>query len=145
MAEANKKSKKKEDKEKQVFIDLSPQEIVELIAKLSNQGLTPSEIGITLRDSYGVKNVKATVGKSIEKILGEKELLPDMPRDLLNLIRKSVVIQRHMKANKHDTTAKRGYLLTVSKIKRLTKYYAKKGKIKKDWKYTPEEAELLVK
>lgn len=142
---SNKKDKRKKGEKEKAIITLTPEEAVEVIVKLSNQGLTPSEIGITLRDSYGIKNVKELLGKGIEKVLEEKGLLPDMPRDLLNLIRKSVIINRHMKANKHDMTAKRGYLLTVSKIKRLTKYYAKKGKLKKGWKYTPEAAELLVK
>jgi ribosomal protein S15P/S13E len=127
------------------LVEHSPDEIIKTIIELSKSGMTAAEIGMVLRDSYGVPSVKKLTGKRIEQILGEKGLLPDMPRDLLNLIRKSVFLYRHMKANKHDATAKRGYILTVSKIRRLTNYYIKAGKLDKDWRYTPEAAELLVK
>ena len=85
------------------------------------------------------------MGKTIEEALAEKGLQSDMPRDLLNLIKRSVVLQKHMETNKKDMTAKRGYMLTVSKIRRLTKYYIRNGKLDKGWRYTPETAALLVK
>ena len=54
-------------------------------------------------------------------------------------------VQRHMQTNKKDQTAKRGYTLTVSKIRRLTDYYHRTGKLDKAWRYTAETAALLVK
>ena len=68
-----------------------------------------------------------------------------MPEDLLNLIRRSVILSNHLNKNKKDYSAKRGYELTVAKIRKLTKYYAKKNRIPKGWVYTPEQAALLVR
>jgi ribosomal protein S15P/S13E len=52
---------------------------------------------------------------------------------------------KHMDSNTKDNTAKRGYQLTVSKIRRLAKYYKRNRKLPEDWRYTPEKAKLLVK
>jgi len=127
------------------WVDYKPKEVEELVVTLCNQGHTPAEIGIILRDQYGVPRVKLVTGKTIEKILAEHKLSSDIPRDLLNLIKRSVNQEKHLKENKKDRTAKRGYQLTVSKIRRLTKYYIREGKLSTDWRYTPEAAALLVK
>ncbi|VVC00415.1 30S ribosomal protein S15 [uncultured archaeon] len=125
--------------------DMKQEELEGIVANLANQGMTPSEIGVALRDQHGVPSVKKLTGMNLEKILEKKGLQGDMPRDLLNLISRSVVLFRHMQANKKDMTAKRGYLLTVSKIRRLAKYYIREKRLAKDWRYTQEAAELLVK
>ncbi|MCR4368767.1 MAG: 30S ribosomal protein S15 [archaeon] len=127
------------------WVEYKPAEIEQVILDLANTGQTPSIIGMTLRDQYGIPSTKKLTGKTIEKILSEKGVEADFPRDLLNLISRSVTLKRHMDANKKDMTSKRGYILTVSKIRRLTKYYDSKGKIPKGWRYTPQQAELLVK
>ncbi|MFH1391500.1 MAG: 30S ribosomal protein S15 [Candidatus Diapherotrites archaeon] len=127
------------------WVEYKPAEIEQIIIELANTGLTASEIGITLRDQYGIPSVHKLSGKKIEQILEKNKLGSDIPRDMLNLIKKSVKLTKHMEKNKKDMTSKRGYQLTVSKIRRLTKYYVKKGKLAKDWRYTPEKAALLVK
>lgn len=125
--------------------EYKPKEIDAVIVNLANTGMTAAQIGMALRDQYGIPNFKNFSGKKMEQVLKEKELLPDVPRDLLNLIRKSVTLQKHMAENKNDMTSKRGYQLTVSKIRRLVKHYKKDGKLAQDWRYTPESAALLVK
>jgi len=158
MAESDKKEKKAEKKEskkakstkkgssqKPDWVEFKKSDIEEVIVNLANAGHTASEIGMILRDQYGVPKTKQITGRTIEEILGENKLLPDVPRDLLNLIKKSVVLQKHLEENHKDFTAKRGYILTVSKIRKLAAYYITKGKLPKDWRYTPEQAALLVK
>lgn len=127
------------------WVEYKPEEVEQIIIELTNAGQTPAEIGMTLRDQYGIPSVQKLTGNKIEKILEKHKLSSDMPRDLLNLIKRSVVLAKHIEENKKDETAKRGYILTVSKIRRLTDYYIKKGKIEKSWRYTPEKAALLVK
>ncbi|MCX6804269.1 MAG: 30S ribosomal protein S15, partial [Candidatus Diapherotrites archaeon] len=78
-------------------------------------------------------------------VLAENKLLGEMPEDLLNLIRRSVTLYNHMHKNSKDYTAKHGYELTVSKIRRLVKYYARKDRIPEGWTYSSEQAALLVK
>ena len=123
----------------------STEEIVETVVSLANAGHSPSKIGLILRDEHRVKNFSETTGKSVQQVLAENKLLGEMPEDLLNLIRRSVILYNHMQKNKKDFTAKHGYELTVSKIRRLTKYYAKKDKIPAGWAYSTEQAALLVK
>ncbi|MEK6958655.1 MAG: 30S ribosomal protein S15 [archaeon] len=124
---------------------ISSAEIEEIVVSLANAGHSPSAIGVILRDEHGVKEIVEASGKSVQMILKEHKLIGEMPEDLLNLIRRSVVLFRHMEKNKKDYSAKRGYELTVSKIRRLTKYYAEKKRIPTGWRYTPEQAALLVK
>src|SRR5436853_4582572 len=95
------------------WVNYKPEEIEDLIANLANQGMDPSQIGITLRDQYGVPNVKLLNNMRINQILEKKGLASDIPRDLLNLIRRSVSLQKHMNQNKKDYSAKRGSIITV--------------------------------
>jgi len=142
-----KMAKKKElKKEKKDTNSLSLEEIEENIVSLANAGHSPSKIGLILRDEFGVKNFyELSNGKTIQKVLLENKLLGDMPEDLLNLIRRSVILEKHLNKNKKDFSAKRGYEITVSKIRKLGKYYSKNGKLPLGWKYSAEQAALLVK
>lgn len=127
------------------WVEYKPKEIEELIIKLHHEGKTKSEIGAILRDQYGVPSVKAITGKKISQILEENGIKEDIPEDLMNLIRKSVKLLEHMEQHRKDFKSKRGYELTVSKIRRLVDYYKEKGVLPADWTYTPENAKLLVK
>lgn len=127
------------------WVELKPKEIEEKVAELAHKGNTAAEIGKILRDVYAVPSVKTATKKKIQKIIEDAGIKQDFPRDLLNLIRKSVNEKKHFTSNKHDKTAQRGYRLTVSKIRRLAKYYSKKRKIPEGWRYSEEEAELMVK
>src|SRR3989338_3448714 len=89
-------------------------DVEKLIVKFAKAGKSTSEIGLLLRDSYGIGSIKAATGKKVSKILKEKELTKEITEDLQNLIKKMVYIQRHLEKNKHDETAKRGFLLTNS-------------------------------
>jgi len=126
------------------WMKLKKGEIESIILKLAKNGYSTSTIGITLRDSYGVTDIKIITGKSISTILKEKELYPEVPEDVQNLIKRAVNIRKHLEKNKQDMVSKRGLQLTESKIRRLEKYYKKTGVLPKDWKYNPEKARLLV-
>jgi len=109
-------------------------DVEKLVVKYAKAGKSSSEIGLILRDSYGIGSVKALAGKKVLAILKEKDLTKEMPEDLRNLIKKMVYIQRHMEKNKHDQAAKRGLLLTNSKIRRLVKYYQRTERLPTEWK-----------
>ena len=139
------RSKKPASKAAPKWVELKPKEVVEAVVNLTNAGHSQSEIGSMMRDQYGVPDVKEVAGKTVGKILEENKLLGDIPEDLMNLIRKSVTLKNHLEKNKKDFTAKRGYQLTVSKIRRLVKYYKRKAKLPASWRYSEETAALLVK
>ncbi|MBD3259293.1 30S ribosomal protein S15 [Candidatus Woesearchaeota archaeon] len=135
---------KKPLEKKPTWVRHKPKEVEMLVVKLAKQGKPASQIGLELRDSYGIPEVKAIVKKKISKILEEKKLQKKLPEDLSALIKRSIAIRKHMQSNKHDKTAKRGLQLTDSKINRLAKYYKKTKKLPADWKYDPARAELLI-
>lgn len=122
----------------------SEKELEILIAKIAKEGKSASEIGLALRDTYGIPSIKALTGKTIKQILDEKKLLPDLPWDLHSLIKRAVIIRKHLEENHKDTTALRGLQLTESKIKRLAKYYKKSGVLPLTWKYDPKAVKLYV-
>jgi small subunit ribosomal protein S15 len=126
------------------WITMKPKEIEMLIAKYAKEGKSSSKIGIYLRDEHGIPSVKLITGKSVNAILKEKHVLPELPEDLMALMRKAVLIKKHQEENKKDMTAKRGLRLTESKINRLAKYYKKTGVLPQDWKYDPERIKLYV-
>lgn len=126
------------------WIRYKPNEIELLIAKMAKDGKTPSQIGLFLRDVYGIPNIKQVIGKSVTTILKEKNILSKIPEDLMALIKRSIALKKHLESNKHDMPAKRGLELTESKIRKLVKYYKKTKKLEKDWKYDPDKIRLLI-
>lgn len=119
-------------------------EVELLITKLAKEGKSSSKIGIILRDTYGIPSEKLITKKSITQLLKEKDLLPEIPEDLLALIRRSIAINKHLEANRKDETAKRGLILTESKIRLLIRYYKKTGKLPSEWKYDPKRAGMFT-
>jgi len=138
-------SKKPLKKTVPVWLTYKANEVELLIAKLAKEGKSSSEIGAILRDTYGVPDVMTLCKKTVSDILKEKNIAPELPDDLMALIRKSVAIRKHMDANRKDQTAKRGLMLTESLIKRLTKYYKRTGKVASGWKFDPEHAGFFTK
>lgn len=51
------------------WLKTTPEEVVEQIVKLARKGLTPSQIGVTLRDSHGIPQVRFVTGNKILRIL----------------------------------------------------------------------------
>jgi small subunit ribosomal protein S15 len=131
-------------KVKPSWVRYSAKEIEQLVIKLHKSGKSTSEIGIILRDTYGVPDVKTITKKKITKILEENKISFKLPEDLTNLIKKDIKLMTHLEVNKKDMPAKRGHQLTESKIRRLVKYYKRVGKLPKDWNYDVKKAKLLV-
>lgn len=127
-----------------VWVIHKPKEAEMLVIKLAKENNSTSEIGILLRDKYGIPSVKQLTGKSISKILTDKKIVPKLPEDLMNLIRRALAIREHLEENHKDMTAKRGLELTESKVRRLMIYYKDNNKLDKDWKYNPKDAKLYV-
>jgi len=120
-------------------------DVVQKVIEMHNEGYATSKIGLILRDKYSVKNVKKATGKTVTQILDTNNLTQELPEDLSDLLKRAVKLIKHMKDNKYDQTSKLGYLKTVSKIRRLARYYKRVGKLPKGWLYTAEKAAVLVK
>ncbi len=137
-------SKKPIEKKVQAWVRYKPKEVEMLIVKLAKDGKPASQIGLMLRDTYGIPSVQALLGKSITALLKEKEMQPEIPEDLMALIKKSITLEKHQVANKQDMTAKRGMQLATSKIMRLVKYYKRIERLPQDWKFDKGKVRLMI-
>ena len=124
------------------WITLSPKEIEELVVKYSKDGLTPSQIGLKLRDQHSIPLIKPITKKSLGKILEENDLQAEMPEDLDNIVKKAVGLQKHLKTNKGDNRNVRSLELIEAKVHRLSVYYKRIDRIPKTWKYKSVVAQL---
>lgn len=126
------------------WLTYKPVEVEKLITKLAKKDLNASQIGLVLRDSYGIPNVKLITGKRINDILKENGFKSELPEDLLALIRRLIKLNLHYDENKHDKSSRRGIMLTEAKIGRLTTYYIKTGVLPKGWKFEADKAKMYV-
>lgn len=124
------------------WISQDPSQIEELIVKYAKEGLSPSQIGIKLRDQHAIPLTKSVTKKSVTKILEENKVRPELPEDLDNIVKKAAGLQKHLKTNKGDKRNVRSLELIEAKVHRLSVYYKKIGAIPKNWKYKSVVAQL---
>jgi small subunit ribosomal protein S13e len=121
-----------------------PEQVKEEMFKYAKKGLTPSQIGVVLRDSQGIPSVRGVTGSKILRILKVAGLAPELPEDLYHLIKKAVNIRRHLEKNRKDTDSKFRLILVESRIHRLARYYKVKKALPPVWKYESATASALV-
>ncbi|ABL77921.1 30S ribosomal protein S15 [Thermofilum pendens] len=126
------------------WVKMRPEEVEELVVSLYRKGYPPSMIGVILRDQYGIPMVKAVTGKSVLQILRERGLAPEIPEDLMNLMKRAIRVRKHLEEHPKDYHSKRGLQLIESKIHRLVKYYKREGILPPDWKYEPSKIALYT-
>jgi len=119
-------------------------DIEKIVEELIAKKYTSSQIGTILRDQYGVPSVKTVTGKTITQLMREKKVYPEIPEDMMSLLKKAVLLQDHLQRNKADKHSLKGLENLQSKIRRLGKYYSRKGILPKNWKYDTEQAKLIV-
>jgi len=124
------------------WVSTTPDEAKAVVLKLAKEGVTPSRIGQTLRDDYGVPLLKPLMGKSLSSVLVDGKVAPKVPQDLQDLIERAQRIQKHLKAHKSDRKNVHSLELVEAKIYRLSKYYKDKGVLPSDFKYTAVVAQL---
>ena len=142
------------------WLKTTPEDVCEQICKLAKKGMTPSQIGVSLRDAHGIAQVKSVTGNKILRILKknselwydgwiewicisvERELTwnsppglsPEIPEDLYHLIKKAVAVRKHLERNRKDKGAKFRLILIESRIHRLSRYYKLSGQLAPNWK-----------
>lgn len=85
--------------------------------------MTPSQIGVLLRDSHGIPQVSSVTGSKVLRILKGSGLGPEIPEDLYFLIKKAVSMRKHLERNRKDKDGKFRLILIESRIHRLARYY----------------------
>ena len=61
------------------WLKTSPTEVLEQVTKLAKKGLTPSQIGVILRDSHGIAQVSHVTGSKILRMLKKAGAPPRAP------------------------------------------------------------------
>jgi small subunit ribosomal protein S13e len=126
------------------WLKVSAQDVAERIVKLAKKGLYPSQIGVLLRDTAGVTQVRGVTGSKILRILKKNGIAPAIPEDLYHLIKKAVSVRKHLERSRKDKDSKFRLILIESRIHRLTRYYKRTEKLPAIWKYTSATASTLV-
>lgn len=126
------------------WLKISPGDVEEHICKLAKKGLTPSQIGVILRDSNGISSITAVTGSKVVRILKANGLAPEIPEDLYMLIKKAVQVRKHLEKNRKDKDSKFRLILIESRIHRLARYYRTTRKLPGNWRYESATASTLV-
>ncbi|PVU90174.1 hypothetical protein BB559_004747 [Furculomyces boomerangus] len=126
------------------WVKTTTDEVCTNICKLAKKGITPSQIGVLLRDSYGIPVVRFVTGNKIVRILKANGLAPELPEDLYFLIKKAVAVRKHLERNRKDRDAKYRLILIESRVHRLARYYKTSGQLPPNWKYESSTASTLV-
>ena len=124
------------------WLELTPETVEQIVVNLAKQGIPPSQIGMILRDQYGVPTFKQVTGKKLVDFLKEQNLAPTLPEDLQKLIERAERLRRHISKHKKDFKNKHALELVEAKIHRLVKYYKRIGVLPKDWKYSTVVAKI---
>ena len=127
--------------------DVDEDAIEDRVVELAEQGHSPSQIGLKLRDE-GVKgtpipDVKLATGKKVTEILDENDAEDDIPEDLYNLLERAVRLREHMDEHPQDHANKRALQNTQSKVRRLVDYY-RGDKLDADFTYSYENAKDIL-
>lgn len=126
------------------WMKYKPKEIEDIILKHAKEGMQSAQIGLVLRDQYGIPSVRMSKLK-IADVMKRHKAYTELPEDMVNLIKRAAALDVHLSKNKRDYTSKRGLEITESKIRRLAKYYKSKGEMPAAWKWNLSRAKLLVK
>jgi small subunit ribosomal protein S15 len=126
------------------WVQQSPDEVKNMVAKMAGEGVSMAKIGLILRDQHAIPNVRLVTGMSMKEICAEKGVKFELPEDLSDLMRRAVTLSGHIKTNKKDNHNIRGMHLIESKIRRLVKYYKREGVLPEGWNYSLSTAALQV-
>jgi small subunit ribosomal protein S15 len=126
------------------WVTTTPEELVTQAVQLSKTGLSSAQVGLHLRDGYGVPSARAVTGKRLGALLRDSGISPEIPDDLQALLKRVVHLQRHLETHPKDLSNQRGLSLMESRIRRLARYYRQRKRIPETWRYTAAAAALQV-
>ena len=126
------------------WVQISASDLTEQIVKMAKRGQSPSQIGVVLRDQYGIPQVKGVTGSKILRILKVQGVAPQLPEDLYHMIKKAVNIRKHVEKFRADKDGKFRLILVESRIHRLARYYRKAKALPPTFRYQSKKADTLI-
>ncbi len=124
------------------WINYSQDEVLAQIAKFAKEGQSGSQIGLRLRDDYGIPDVKTFLGKSVKQVLLENKSKDTVPEDLTHLVERAARLKSHLDSHHADRKNVRSLELLEAKIHRLSNYYKGREELPLNWKYSVAVAQL---
>lgn len=124
------------------WIMYNQEEVESIIIKMAKDEVSPSLIGVKLRDEYGIPLLKNFIGKSVSDVLKANNLEKDIPEDLELLVKRARLMQIHLKKNHGDRKNVRSLEVIEAKIHRNSKRYRKHNLLPPGWKYISKVAQL---
>jgi ribosomal protein S15P/S13E len=112
---------------KPLWVKMEEPELKKIILDLSKKH-SPSQIGIILRDQYGIPTTKV-FGKKLKAYL--KQLKIDRNEDLENAEKKVDALKEHLKNNVTDRKAKHKLQHAQSRLNITSKYFGISARNKK--------------
>jgi len=132
-------SSKPVDAKQPEWIDYDAEEVKDLVVRLREDGFDPAQIGLKLRDEYGIPDVQQITEKKVTEILEEEDVAPEIPEDLKNLVEKAENMKEHLDENQNDQEAERQLELTEAKVRKVADYHRQEGNIPENWEYERDE------
>ncbi len=112
--------------DKPAWLKIKEDEMKKIIAELAKEYSQPAQIGLLLRDQYGIPSTRI-YGKKLSKYLEELGL--DSNAELKNAEKKFEAIKEHLKNNITDRKAKHKLQKAQSRLNIVKKYFSRKKKI----------------
>lgn len=112
------------------------------MAKFAKEGQSPSQIGLHMRDDYGIPDVKTFLGKSVKQVLMDGKPKDALPEDLSHLVERAARLKSHLDSHHADRKNVRSLELLEAKIHRLSNYYKAREELPLNWKYSVAVAQL---
>jgi small subunit ribosomal protein S13e len=81
------------------WVTHTPKTLTELVVAMAKKGISPSQIGVIIRDKEGVPSTKLLTGQSSQEERYEIchiGCAPQIPEDIHCLIRKAISIRKHL-------------------------------------------------
>lgn len=126
------------------WVGMTAEQVVAKVQEMARDGMQPAKIGLVLRDAHGVPSVELVTGKKVGAIIAEANLAPSVPQELTNLINRAINLMDHLRTNRQDLHNRRGLEQIEARIRKLARYYKGEGMLAENWKYTRDQARLLV-
>lgn len=126
------------------WVTLSGKEVEDLVVKYHRDGVPAAQVGLKLRDLHAVPSIRLATGKRVAEILEGSKITPEIPDDLMSLLRKAVNLDRHIQRNKKDLHNSHSLQNVEAKIRRLVGYYQREGRMPASWRYSLSSAKLIV-
>lgn len=111
--------------QKPAWLKMKEDEVKKVIAELAKTGKQPAQIGLILRDQYGIPTTKL-YGKKLSKYLEELGIKNNTELD--NAQKKFERLKEHLKENITDRKAKHKLQKAQTRVSRLKRYAKKKEK-----------------